>query len=170
MTRPHSHIMEDLQTAYVSAVIAHAGYRTNTPSGKEYGSDLIVSKVKQMPNGRFTDTGLNINLQLKSCTNAFFEGERVVFDLDSEAYNKIAGWEGVSPCLLLLFKMPKRIQGWLTVEETGLRLSDCCYWVTLSQVTANLSQKRVKVPRVNVFNKQALDHVFNHVSKWDQLE
>lgn len=170
MTRPLSHIQEDLHTAYINAVIANAGYRINAPTGKEYGSDLIVSSVKKMPNGKYTDTGININLQLKSSTTAFFEKDYVVFDLDSTAYQKLLTWEGISPCLLVLFKMPKGASNWLIVDEKGLTLKECCYWFKVTQATANKTKKRVKIPRVNVFNELAVNRMFDHVKKWDELE
>ena len=63
---------EALSLAYVHAVAAVCGMTHYTPS-KDYGIDLTLREVEYR-GGRYTESGLMLDLQLKSTTSASGEG------------------------------------------------------------------------------------------------
>ena len=170
MSRPDSHIQEDLNTAYATAIIASAGFQINNAASHEYGNDLIINKVKKMPSGNYRSTGIHIVLQLKSCTNVKDNGDYVTYYMEADALNKIAEWEGESPCILVLFKMPKNKKQWVTSDDHGLLLKDCCYWTKIEESTINTSSKVINIPKKNIFNQNAIINMFNYIDNWDELK
>lgn len=169
MARPDSHIQEDIHRSYVSAIVASAGFQISSADTKEYGSDLIATKVKKLPSGKYTATGINLVIQLKSSMNVWYENNSVIYDMEVDAINKIAEWEGSSPCILVLFKMPKNRMDWIKVNENGLLLRDCCFWFKISESTTNSSTQRIKIPRCNIFDESAVGRIFDHINDWESL-
>jgi hypothetical protein len=156
MPIPLDHVKERLSNAYVSAVAAQAG-ATFTPKHPEYGDDAFITPVKLLDNGRYAPLGYVLICQLKSTTTSKLEDNDVVYDMDVVAYNKLAGWEGTSPCILVLFRLPKNPRDWLTLDEEQLRLKNCCYWKHITgPLSTNESWQRIRIPRTQTFTPEAV--------------
>lgn len=160
---PTTQRMELLQRAYVHAVAANAGASVSRPD-PDNGTDLCISPVQLLPNGKYRSTGFQLYCQLKATTTCEFVGDEVVYDMDVDAYNKLIEWEGVSPCILVLYCMPRAEDDWLGLSSTELTLRHCCYWLHLKgSSTGNTSTIRIKIPQANVFNSDSVARLLDCV-------
>lgn len=163
MPIPSSHMKEQLQFSYVNAVVARSGAKC-TPPPSDYGMDVIISEVKILPDGSFTDTSFLFHGQLKATTRCKIRNDYVVYDLDVKTYNKLVQWEGNAPAILIVFKLPKNEQEWLNLDEDVLCMRNCCYWMRLEgKVSTNVSSKTIKIPREQVFDPQAVTYLLDQV-------
>lgn len=162
MPLPNNHIKEQLSVAYVTAVSARAGAQFTETNKNEYGRDGYISKVTELPDGKFTDTGWIFNCQLKSTENWGENEDSIIYDIDSNAYNKLVNWEGITPIFLILLILPKDIQDWLYIDLESLILKKCCHWIRLSgPPTDNISSKRIYIPKSNIFDSRAIEILFD---------
>ena len=162
MSLPLNYKMEHLHFAYVRAVVAKAGANCTRPEN-DYGADLIINKVQPKSGGGFTDTGFLFQCQLKATTNLKVEDDYVVYDMKAAAYNKLVEWEG-GLMILIVFKLPKDEQEWLSVTEDILCMKDCCYyWIPES--STNKSSKRIRIPKNKLFDPQAVTDLLKRVRR-----
>lgn len=163
MPIPPDHIKERLSNAYVSAVVARAG-ATFTPKHPEYGTDAYIQSVTQLPSGKYAPTGHLFLCQLKATTTSELEDDYVVYDMEVQAYNKLANWEGTAPCILVLFRLPKNPEEWLTLDEEQLLLKRCCYWLHITgPPSTNESSQRIRIPRTQMFTPEAVTELLEKV-------
>lgn len=147
MPIPPEHMKERLSMAYVSAVAARAGVACRPTTAPEYGTDLHLVKINYV-NGKFVDTGWILNCQVKSTSNCELQATQIVYDMEVDAFNKLAEWDGAGPCILVLFCLPDGLDNWLSVDEDELILKRCCYWTKITEPpTTNKSKKRIFIPR-----------------------
>jgi hypothetical protein len=152
------HTQELLSLAYAYAVAAKAGLGVSH-SIFDYGIDITFSEVRTLADGKRVPTGWDVHFQLKSTTDCSFRSSCVVYDLDIRNYNILTSWEGVSPCYLLLMRLPPEKEKWLAIKEDVLELRDCCYWhlVPRGAIIENKSSKRIEIRREQTFTPEALD-------------
>lgn len=156
MAIPLTHVEEDLQIAYTQAVVAKAG-AVFDPPGHDYGTDGTIWEVQTLPSGKCTKTGSHIVCQLKATINCSLGADYVVYDMDPKAYNKLANWQGPTPVILVLFRLPRDPEQWLELDEEQLLLKNCCYWTRiLEPPTTHSSSIRITIPREQVFNPDAV--------------
>jgi hypothetical protein len=160
MTIPLDHMKEELQYAYTSAVVARAG-AIFTPPKRDYGTDGIIGEIQTLSDGKYLSTGRYIACQLKATTICSFEVDCVVYDMDVEAYNKFARWEGPTPYILILFRLPQNPQEWLVLDEEQLLLKKCCYWTQIfGSPSGNASSVRIRIPRTQTFTPDTVIELF----------
>jgi len=156
MGLPLSAVKEFLHHSYVQAVITRAGATCSRPN-LDMGVDLIVSSVSELPNGKFASTGFNFHCQLKATTTCKFNDDHVIYDMAVEDYNKLALWEGLSCCVLILFALPEEEEDWFYLDEEQLLLKRCCYWYLIdSGPSNNKDWQRVKIPRGQMFTPEVV--------------
>lgn len=159
MPRPPTHIIPDLQLAYVDAVVARAGYTCDHVTGSnDYGTDVMISETME-EDGNFSDTGPPVRCQLKASTTFEVKSDHVACDLEVDAYNKL-----VNPrrgfIILIVFKLPEDENEWLKISEKCLSLRKCCYWDRIvGEKSENESSKRVKIPRIQRFDPPAVAQI-----------
>ena len=161
MSLPLNYKMEHLHFAYVRAVAAKAGANCTRPEN-DYGVDLRINKVRTKPDGGFADTGFLFHCQLKATTNLKVEDNYVVYDMEAGAYKNLVEWKG-GLMILIVFKLPKDEQEWLSVTEDVLCMKDCCYWIHLEESSTNKSSKRIRIPRNQLFDPQAVTDLLERV-------
>lgn len=171
MPRPENHIKQDLQLAYVGAVVAQAGATLSpTPGGSDYGTDIQISDIMN-DEGVFTDTGPPVRCQLKASTDCIFypndENPTLVkFDMKVGAYNKLVHPKR-SYTAFILFAMPNDRKEWLTITRDHMSLRNCCYWARLSgDRSPNKSTKRVCIPIDNVFDMSAVKQILEEAAEY----
>lgn len=169
MPMPSSHIKERLSVAYVNLVAARAGATCiDLSGGQDYGSDMEIHAVKQLPSGKFLSTGYLFHCQLKATTTSVLKDDAVIYDMDVEAYNKLVQWEGGSVCLLVIFRLPENEADWLEMNEEQLLLRHCCYWKHITgPLSTNRSTQSVFIPRSNLFNAEAVTEILDMVRRGD---
>src|SRR5262249_51799245 len=127
MTRGHR--QEALSRAYVQAVAAKAGVSCSRPD-PDYGTDLCLREVEEGPDGRFFDTGVQVDLQLRSTTKATIKDTQVVYDLDIKMYNDLRVPRR-TPRFLVVFVLPTDEAEWVSQTSAGLLLRHGAYWISL---------------------------------------
>lgn len=148
---------EVVQRAYVQAVIARAGGICLDPPKPDLGADLSVAASHQI-NGKYCATGYQFYCQLKATNVYLIEDSYIVYDMDAADYNKLAEWQGTSPCYLILYCAPAdENQDYLIHSEDHLHLRRCCYWLQIDPLpTDNSSSVRVRIPRQQMFTPGAV--------------
>lgn len=149
---PLSHIQERLHRAYVNAVVAMAGLKLVWDSDVEYGVDCHMQDVKPTPGG-MSESGPILQFQLKSTINWKLKENKIIYDMESIAYNKLINAEGR---LLILYCLPVKIAEWLNVNDKELILRRCCYWYYVSGPLSNGSKKRIFIPNDQLFISSCL--------------
>lgn len=158
-----NHVKEQLSRAYVTAIAAKAGATVSKPD-LDYGIDATVQFVRQLPSGKFQPTGFVFHCQLKATTTCAMEDGYVVYDMEADAYNKLANWEGNSPCILILLRLPEEEHDWLLLNEEQLLLRNCCYWMHITDPPSdNSSSCRIRIPRQQVFTPEVVAELLEKV-------
>ena len=163
---PLSHIKERLSVAYVIAVAARAGVCFNPTEGPEYGVDGHLRKVSLLNNGKYAPTGHILSCQLKATTTCQLDDDFVVYDMDVEDYNKLARWEGSSPCILVLLRLPEDFGDWVDLNEERLLLRKCCYWAHITDPpSGNRRSHRLRIPRAQRFTPKAVQDLLERIKR-----
>jgi hypothetical protein len=166
MPLPSTHVQESLSVAYVSAIVAKAGYLFWPQPPTEYGTDGFIQRVRKLPNGTFRGTGDSVMLQVKACVNSEMRDTEIVYDMKIDAYNKLAEWEGDTPCILILCCLPHNADQWIHHNEDRLMIKRCCYWKHITEPpSTNKDQQRIMIPRTQVFDINAVDWIFETFRK-----
>lgn len=162
MPIPTEHIQERLSVAYVSAVVAKAGFSLWPGPSTEYGTDGLIQRIRKLPNGQFHGTGDGVMIQIKATIRSEIKATEVIYDMKIDAYNTLANWEGDLPCILVLLCLPRNINDWLYLDEDKLLLKRCCYWTQICDPPSkNGSQHRIRIPRTKIFDADAVSYLMN---------
>jgi hypothetical protein len=158
------HRMEQLSRAYVQAVAAMAGCTCARPE-TDYGSDMTLRRIGQVGDS-FIPVGRNLDLQLKSTTNATLTVDEVIHDLDVRAYNILRRSTRRAPIYLVLLVLPSDPADWLAHNEVQLELRRCAYWYSLRgfPTVPNTSTVRIRIPRQNQFTPAALMRIMEAIA------
>ena len=157
MSLPTQTIQELISVSYVSAVIAHAGFAPNIPN-KDYGVDMAAHRIGIFKSKRI-DLGVALEFQLKASTNWKIKNSDIMYDLDTEAYNRLVlrRDNALTPCILVLCCLPKEESSWLKVSEDELVIRKCCYYHLIEgKETNNSSSQRIKIPRTQLLTPQSI--------------
>ena len=166
MSMPSEHMKERLSVAYVRAVTARAGAKFTENNAPEYGVDGFIREVSKLPSGKYTGTGYLFHFQLKATTTCELKDDCVVYDMEVNAYNKLAQWKGISPCILVLFRLPEDPTEWLKLDEDQLLLRNCCYWEHVTgPPSPNTRSQRVKIPRAQTFTPDVVAELLERVEQ-----
>ena len=162
---PRNHRQESLSKTYVRAIAAQAGLICSEP-GYDYGIDLCLRAV-QHRGQRFSDAGLQLDLQLKSTTRAGISESEIRFELEVNHYDSLRSAETHCPRLLVVFIMPEEEEAWVSQSEEELSLRHAAYWLSLRNAPPTSARKsiRVSLPRSNLFSVQAVNDWMNHIRK-----
>jgi hypothetical protein len=158
-----AHRQEALCRAYVQAVAAQAGVLWSKIE-PDYGIDLSLRSVEIQENRR-RDAGVQIDLQLKSTTQAAVTDTEVRYDLDVQTYNDLRDENCRCPRLLVVFIMPAEEARWLSQTQEELVLRRCAYWLSLKgqPPTTATSTVRIAIPLTNIFSAEELRRLMGQV-------
>lgn len=156
MSITEQHQQEALSQAYVRAVIAKAGFNFGK-SDYDYGIDGTITDVINH-NGRYSETGFGISIQLKSSRKVTFENGHVVYDLESKNYNDLVEQSSTLPKILILLALPSDKDEWLKVTPDQLVMKKCAWWCSFEgqKPTKNSTTKRITIPDCQIFSPDAL--------------
>ena len=164
MPIPREHLQERLSYAYVEAVVARAGAALAVPH--DYGDDGHIQLINRLPNGKYCNTGYLFHCQIKASTTTTIQNDVIAYEMEVEAYNKLASWEGHAPILLLLLRLPDRYEDWISISEERMILQQCCYWYhNLGPCTENTSTKTIHVPRTQIFTPESVTDWLERVKR-----
>lgn len=154
---PVQNIEELISVSYVSAVVARSGSAPNAVA-KDFGIDLEVREISQH-GGKRIDLGSVLAFQLKATINWSLEDDYVVYDMESDAFNRLVFQRDNAslPCALVLCCLPKDQSKWLSVCENELRIEKCCYYHFIEgSETTNTSKKRIRIPRIQLLTPESI--------------
>ena len=159
---------EALSRAYLDAVVAACGMTYSTPS-KDYGIDLILNEIVQR-HGRYSDSGLRVEVQLKSTTRPVPTRAGIGYDLTARAYD-VMRFESPLRRVLLVLVLPADEARWVRPTRAGLVLGGRMYWASLRGMPAvrNRSSVRVVIPRRQVFTPGGLRGIICHIQAGEAL-
>ena len=163
---PIQHTEEVLSVSYVKAVVSQFGY-TYECLDQDYGTDGCIRRIKKVKDS-FIDLGTKFDCQLKATMDWEIKNGKVIYDMKSEAYNRlvIRNNEADIPCLLILLCLPKDKSLWMSVDTSSMQIRNCCYYSYLKgDQTTNTSQKRIMIPERNIFNIDNLTLLFADFNK-----
>lgn len=162
MPIPETHIQERLSMAYVSAVVARAGYSFWHPPGTEYGTDGMIQKVYYVE-GEYCGAGDGVMIQLKATVDYAIHGDNIHYEMEVSAFNKLARRledDVHEPIILILYCMPRDRNLWLENNDDNLFLRNCCYWKHVTErPSENKRSFTIKVPRAQRFDADAVEHI-----------
>jgi hypothetical protein len=174
MDLPRSNRQENLSLAYISAVVAQAGYDCGRPGSIDVGEDLEIYTIIKNKNGKLLKSGPNLYIQAKSSQNYEIseDGMYIKYDLDIDNYHKLVTIEDrVYPIILILYCMPAEEDQWLNICEANTTLRHCGYWICLmgEPESTNKESIRVYIPRDQVFDARALKIIMDKIRKEEFL-
>jgi hypothetical protein len=167
MTRGHR--QEALSRAYVQAVAARAGVLCSRPD-PDYGIDLSLRTV-ETHGRRYSDTSVQLDLQLKSTTRASVTASEALYDLEVDAFNYLRNPAAFCPRILLVLVLPADEVDWLSQSPEELVIRHCAYWRSLKGFPATAATKttRVVIPLANVFSVEAVQTLLQRVKERREL-
>lgn len=166
MPTPIQSIEESISVSCVSAIVSRAGASFDIVK-QDYGVDLTVRRIDSI-GGKRMDMGGVFDCQLKATINWGKDDNFVVFDLDTETYNKLLYRKDNStiPCFLVVMCLPKDKKDWVCVSEESLTIKKCCYYFSVEGTpTKNKSTIRVKIPREQLLTPSTIKDLITKVSQ-----
>ena len=152
-----NHIREGLSRAFILAVAHRAGLSCSL-ANFDYGVDGTLNEI-QIKDKRHFESGFCIDFQAKASGEAEIGASEVVYDLEAQAYNDLVNTDrGGKPFILIVLALPADRSQWLEVTADALLLRRCAFWISLrgQSPTTNSSTQRIKIPRANVFDVNAV--------------
>lgn len=163
LTREHR--QESLTRAYILAIAARMGMSCSIRDF-DYGIDLTLHQVTTRTNPatgrkRYIESGMPLDIQVKSTTAAIVEDNEVKYDLDVQSYDDLRDTNVRTPRILVLHVQPKDEDERLSQLEHALAVGGCCYWISLrgSAPVQNQRSKRISIPRKNIFSTDQLKQI-----------
>ena len=166
MTIPIQSIEESVSVSCVIAIVSRAGASYDLIP-RDYGVDLTVRRVDSI-NGKRMDMGGILDCQLKATINWSEDNGHIIYDLDSDTYNKLLYRKANSsiPCLLVLMCLPKNEKNWVCASEDSLIIKKCCYYYSVSgNPTSNKSSKRIRIPRKQLLTPTAISDIIAKIKR-----
>jgi hypothetical protein len=153
---PRNLRQEALSRAYVRVIAAGAGVICGGTEN-DLGFDMLLRAVV-VHDGRFWDSGPQIDLQLKSTTRAEMRDSKLSYDLEVRAYDLLRQEPSNRPRLLVLLVLPEDESLWLTQSVDELIVRRCAFWMSLrgEPPTTNQTTVRITIPLANAFSVEAL--------------
>lgn len=131
---------------YIRAVATKAGYVTAVPEFDRDCIDMIVSAGGEMRP--------SIGLQLKATINLSEVGasrDSYSFQCPRRAYDLLR-LPSLTPRLLVVMRLPRDPDQWLSLEDEELVVRHSAYWVSLlgaPEIDSGRDSKAVHLPKVN---------------------
>lgn len=126
---PRNQRQEALSRTFVRVIAARAGVICGE-IGQDFGFDMYLRGIVE-ENGEYTDSGPQLDLQLKSSTRAELRENEVVYPLEVRAYNLLRRIRPGRPCYLVLLVLPEVESQWVTQSAEELAVRRCAYWLSL---------------------------------------
>jgi hypothetical protein len=144
---------EALSRAYVQAVAAGAGYVTASMDFDRNGIDIEIKAGGAMRP--------SIGIQLKATINLPDPGTGIFrYPLKRRNYDLLR-IETQVPRILVVLRLPREEENWLSITVDALTLRHCAFWISLAnakQVDTEASVT-VSIPSANQFTVESLQNL-----------
>jgi hypothetical protein len=162
-------IESELSYAYLHAVASHAGMACSVGSRHEdnNGIDATLTAWGPFLNGGYL-TEVTIKVQLKATiAKPADDGTNLSYFLHGvNRYDDLRSQTVSNARILVVLFLPEDAKEWLNHSIDQLALRRCAYWQSLrcAPATANSTGATVKLPKVQIFNPQALKNLAAQLS------
>jgi hypothetical protein len=159
--------MEQFSNAYLSSIVAAAGYSMSKPGVDDSSIDWMVKGYR--------DAGLNytpqLDIQLKCARNsAYRSSDTIDYDLKAKNYNDLCETQIIVPRILIVVIVPDDPQDWVYHTENELLLRHCGYWLSLRGESPILqTKKRIYLPRTQVLSVDGLRGLMQRIGMRGEL-
>ena len=142
-------IEDVLSEVYVSAIAARAGYTFCKPNLDRDSVDLTITAGGQ--------SRPKLDLQLKGTINLDPSVDAMPFPIKLKNYNDLRESTQV-PRILVVVRLPRIPEQWLSVSSERLILRHCAYWMSLRNAPEAdvATSKTVYIPTKNRFDIKGL--------------
>lgn len=164
-----NHIKEVISAAYVRALTGYAGLNF-AQHDKDYGMDGSFIGVKVRGNRRIID-GTVLDFQLKASENIEIKDNVIKYDLEVKNYNDLIETDIITPRILIVYKLPKDIEEWINIDESGTVFKDCAWWCSLKgfKEVKNNEKIRISIPRNQILSDKTLNDLMQKIRKGESL-
>lgn len=162
---PRNQRQEDFSRAYVRAVAARAGVSCSDFIN-DFGIDMCLRDVEEVGR-RFSDSGDQIDVQVKSTGRAIVTDMEVIYDLECRTYDLLRHAHPRCARVLVLVLLPPDEDLWLSQTSEELVLRRCGFWLSLRGAPSVDSETttRIAIPRANVFSPEVVRSMMQLVNR-----
>ena len=159
---------EAISLAYIHAVAAMCGM-THSVRSKDYGIDISLHEVGRRVD-RFSETGMQLDLQVKSTSSVIETATAIYYDLTRQAYDDLR-FPTDRHRILAVYILPSDERQWLRQTHAKLELRNCMYWLSLRKRPAvrNKRSVRIAIPKRQLFTVAALGAIMDRIRARESL-
>lgn len=165
------HRQELISRAYVAAIAAGAGMNSSTRD-LDYGIDLTLHQItsrtsRKTGKSRIVESGLTLDLQIKSTINAITEANCIEYDLDTNSYDDLRDNLVQTSRILVLHVQPSEEVQRIQHSREALSIGGCCYWCSLRGAPPidNTSTIRIRIPIQQQFSQTQLIDIMTSIKQ-----
>lgn len=144
---------QQLSFAYIRAVAAAAGFGVTEPSVDDDSIDLQIASRST----RGTIKRPRLELQAKCLGDDTFEGDNFSYSLKLKNYDDLRDPDVQVPRILVVVRVPRDDNEWLTGGDDGLLVRHCAYWLSLRGMPDHVSTARTPKKTVVMLRTQRFD-------------
>ena len=107
----------------------------------------------------------NIRVEFQAkCTHTLYKKQNgdYSFSLDVDTYDKLRVTDDL-PAMLIIMRVPKNMNEWVTVDDTSTILKHHAYWVSLMGHGESASEKTItiNIKKENILDSDTLTYIMN---------
>jgi hypothetical protein len=165
-------IESELSYAYLHAVASHAGVACREGHRHEDGNGIDATLTAWGPfanGGNLTEVDIKVQLKATTAVPADDGINFSYFLRGINRYNDLRTETVSAARILVVLFLPKDAQDWLNHSVAELALRRCAYWQSLrgAPATTNGSGETIKLPKTQMFHRQALIDLASRLSHRD---
>jgi len=178
VTPKKSNIQNNLGEAYVNSIVTHSGFIFKETLRHDYGIDGQICGLQKYTYSygtEYNETDFLLKFQLKSIYDYEVINDHIVYDLNIKNYHELIRQSVIKKILILVLFCDEIVEAWIDqplILNYDTRLNYCAIWGSLEGLPTvnNETQKRIKIPCKNIFNKESLTNIMSKLEKGDILE
>lgn len=158
---------EDIHISYITALCASADISYEKQEHDDDGTDGIIKKRIDFPDGGFFDSQLRIQLKSTSSPSQYTESDDMIsYRLKAKNYNDLCT-PSTTPIILGLLILPENTDDWVQWSPKDLLIKGRMYWADFSssERTDNQSTINVSIPKTNIVNQAFLLEALEKIAK-----
>ena len=151
--------MEQFSRAYVTAVATGAGCGVTRI---EPDIDSLDLELRRRDIGTPVRSP-QVDVQLKATYTDNLHPTSLSYALDKRTYDNLRDPNRGVPCILVVVRIPPRLEDWTHHDEDRLLIRRCGYWVSLRgmpNLPDGQQTRTISIPRTQVFDVVGCDALF----------
>jgi Domain of unknown function (DUF4365) len=156
---------QQFSIAYVSAIVARAGYKCQVDLVDDDSVDLRIGAT-----GKIRDTSFfhspSVEIQLKATSQTrILQDTHIAFPLPKKNYEDLRKRSAL-PRYLVVLLVPSDIALWIEQDEERMISRGCAYYISLKGMEASENKRNltIRLPRTNQFTVECLESIMYQAS------